>query len=214
MSLLHYSNYIKKVCYRTKTQLLCIASSVLFLGQCGKADESSVRVDSTELNSTSTLLAIDLKRIDLHLFDSQGFYLKDTLLITGGKFEGNYSRVKNDKGELKYRVSSIYTEPGEVMLITLSVNSSNKDEKGHNWVLLDKNLNKENLKSLRSLIKDEQFSPKLILKEYIIEISDYAKYRDKVSVNFEAPKVKGQYIYLCTYPGHYEYGEYGYLIVK
>jgi len=214
MRLLPFLTLISKVLHQTKWLLLCIASLILFLVQCGKTDDANVREDSMESNSPTTLLAIDLKRIDLHLFETPGYYLKDTLLITGGKFEGDYSRFESEYGDLRYKVLSIQADPGEVLLVTISASSSEKDMKVHNWVLLDKNLNKEKVKGLLTGMNDDQISRKSILNEYIIEISDDIMYGEMVSVNFEAPMTEGRYIYLCTHSEHFELGEYGYLIIE
>jgi azurin len=64
-----------------------------------------------------------------------------------------------------------------------------------------------------SMARDSDYIP-ASKKQYILAHTGLAGGGETVKVTFNAPKEPGEYLYICTFPGHYMAGMKGTLVVK
>jgi azurin len=83
----------------------------------------------------------------------------------------------------------------------------------HNFVLLAKGTNADMFVMEASMAKDKGYIPDSG-KKSILAMTGLAGKGETVEVTFDAPKEPGEYLYICTFPGHYLAGMKGKLIVK
>ncbi|HZZ72966.1 MAG TPA: DUF6797 domain-containing protein [Pirellulales bacterium] len=102
---------------------------------------------------------------------------------------------------LTYSTRTLRAKPGENVKLTFQ----NPDVVPHNWVLLKPGKLKEVGEQANRLIAD----PQAYLHQYVPENDAVLVYTDIVpggqefSIYFQAPREKGRYPYLCTFPGHW-----------
>lgn len=126
------------------------------------------------------------------------------------------ARVVKLKGtdNMRYDVTKIEAKPGEQLEIQLStVSSMSKAEMAHNFVLLAKNAPVDALVMEAAMARASDYIP-AGKKSFILANSGMAGGGETVKVTFEAPKEPGEYLYICTFPGHYMAGMKGILVVK
>ena len=81
----------------------------------------------------------------------------------------------------------------------------NPDVVPHNWVLVKPGM----LSVVGDLSNKLIADPEAVLRHYVPKSEDVLVYTDIVqpqqsmSIWFDAPRVKGRYPYLCTFPGHW-----------
>jgi azurin len=115
---------------------------------------------------------------------------------------------------LEYSVNRIEVKAGEQIDLTLeTISDLPATQMAHNWVLLKKDSNP------RSFINEgmddktnEYIDPGF--EDQIIASTKMLAGGQKETIQFKAPDEKGEYIYVCTFPGHYQAGMKGRLIVK
>jgi azurin len=82
---------------------------------------------------------------------------------------------------------------------------SNPDTVPHNWVLVRPN----SLPQVGDLANKLIADPEAVLHQYVPKSDDVLVYTDIVppqqsfTIWFNAPREKGRYPYLCTFPGHW-----------
>lgn len=115
---------------------------------------------------------------------------------------------------MKFSLTEIRAKPGETLTVTLSnVGTTPKFSMGHNWILL------KSPALVDGFLAD---APQAAATDYIPpsrrgDILAHTKLlgpKEKDSVTFQAPKVPGRYPFLCSFPGHYQVGMKGDLIVE
>lgn len=116
--------------------------------------------------------------------------------------------VGNTMSEMKYDVESISVKEGSWVRITLE-NKGIDNSMMHNIVFIDYGTRKEVASEAIKIWPSQNF---VINKDNIIAYSDVSKPGESVILEFKAPK-KGNYEFLCTYPGHAEIMR-GYFFVK
>lgn len=115
---------------------------------------------------------------------------------------------------MKFNVTSFTVKPGEVVQVWLSnVGSLPKTVMGHNWVLLKAGVDPAAYAAAAANAKEEDFEPKALAGEVIATIGLLGA-RQNGQVTFTAPSVAGDYIYLCSFPGHFQTGMRGVMTVK
>ena len=115
---------------------------------------------------------------------------------------------------MQYDVKRIEAKPGEQLEVQLSaVSNMSKQEMAHNFVLLAKNAPVDALVMEAAMARGSDYSP-ASKKSFILANSTLAGGGETVKVTFNAPKEPGEYLYLCTFPGHYLAGMKGVLVVK
>jgi azurin len=115
---------------------------------------------------------------------------------------------------MKFNVTSFSVKPGEVVYVSLSnVGTLPKTVMGHNWVLLKAGKDGAAYSSAAANAKDEDYEPKALAGDVIASIGLLGA-RQNGEVTFTAPTVAGNYVYLCSFPGHFQVGMRGIMTVK
>jgi azurin len=115
---------------------------------------------------------------------------------------------------MKFNVTSFTVKPGEVVHVWLSnVGTLPKTVMGHNWILLKAGKDGAAYSSAAANAKDEDFQPKALAGDVIASIGLLGA-RQNGDVTFTAPTVPGKYVYLCSFPAHFQVGMHGVMIVK
>jgi azurin len=125
-------------------------------------------------------------------------------------------RVVKLKGNdaMQYDVKTINAKPGEKLKVTLSTTSAMaKEMMAHNFVLLAKDAPVDQFVMEAMMARDKGYVPDSG-KKWILASTGLAGNGETVEVTFDAPKEAGEYLYICTFPGHYAAGMKGKLIVK
>jgi azurin len=143
------------------------------------------------------------------------------VLLIAGAFVGTGAeaqspRVIKLKGTdaMKYDVTKIEAKPGEQLKVQLStVSSMPKQEMAHNFVLLAKNTPVDIFVLEAAMARASNYIPQA-KKNFILAQTDLAGGGETVEVTFDAPKEPGEYLFICTFPGHYVAGMKGVLVVK
>ncbi len=116
--------------------------------------------------------------------------------------------------KMQYDVKLIDAKAGEQIKVQLTtVSNLPKTEMSHNFVLLAKGTNADNFAMMAAMARDTNYIPKGQEKSILAQTS-LAAGGETVEVTFTAPKEPGEYMYLCTFPGHYIAGMKGKLVVK
>lgn len=115
---------------------------------------------------------------------------------------------------MKFSVTNIDAKPGEKIRVVLtSVGTMPKMVMAHNWILLKKTADPQAFANAGALARDTGFIAPA-QKVNVIASTTLVGAGEKAEVTFTAPKVPGQYPYLCSFPGHYAAGMKGTLTVK
>ncbi len=116
--------------------------------------------------------------------------------------------------QLKFSVENIQATPGQKITVKLTNESKFPAvSMSHNFVLLKQSADAEVFdKAGLTHAKNGYMDPKL--KDQVIAHTSMAGGGQTVEVTFEAPIKPGEYMYICTFPGHYGAGMKGILTVK
>lgn len=118
----------------------------------------------------------------------------------------------NDK--MQFSVTKIEAKPGEQLKIELSAKGTMaKAEMAHNFILLAKTANVDAFVMAAAMARKTQHVP-AAKKADMLAYTALAGNGETVTVTFEVPKEPGEYMYICSFPGHYAAGMKGLLIVK
>jgi len=125
-------------------------------------------------------------------------------------------RVVKIKGNdaMQYDVKTINAKPGEKIKVQLTaVSAMAKEQMAHNFVLLAKDAPVDQFVMESMMARDKGYIPDSGTK-WILAHTALAGGGETVEVTFTAPKEPGEYMYICTFPGHYAAGMKGTLVVK
>ncbi len=119
--------------------------------------------------------------------------------------------------KMRYDVTAFDVAPGQKLSVTIrNVGTTPKYSMGHNFVLLDRTINTGNV---QSAFLDKASTE--ALHDYVPpdakEVLAHSKLLgpgESEVVTFNAPYVPGDYLYLCSFPGHYSQGTKGFMTVK
>lgn len=115
---------------------------------------------------------------------------------------------------MQYDVKKIEAKPGEALKIQLSsVSAMGKAEMAHNFTLLAKGAPVDAFVMEAAMARNTEYIP-AAKKDLILAHTKLAGGGETVEVVFNAPKEPGEYLYICTFPGHYLAGMKGTLVVK
>ncbi len=115
---------------------------------------------------------------------------------------------------MKFSIAEIRAKPGETLSVTLkNIGNTPKFSMGHNFVVLKKP------ELVEAFIQD---APTAATTDYIPpshkdDILAHTKLlgpKESDTVTFNAPSSPGHYPFLCSFPGHYQVGMKGELIVE
>lgn len=115
---------------------------------------------------------------------------------------------------MKFSVTEIRAKPGESLTVQLTnVGTMPKFSMGHNWVLLKPSANIETFVGEAAQAATTDYVPQN-RKPDVLAHTRLLGPKEKDSITFQAPKDAGKYPFLCSFPGHYQVGMKGDLIVE
>ena len=104
--------------------------------------------------------------------------------------------------QMKYNLSKLEVYEGQTVKLTLKhAGEMAKEVMGHNWVLLQAGVDMADFATAAMTAVDNDYIP----ADRSSDIIAYTKTiggGETVSIEFQAP-AKGNYSFLCTFPGHY-----------
>jgi azurin len=116
--------------------------------------------------------------------------------------------------DMKYSVTEIAAKPGEALRIHLTPKGTMpKVAMAHNVVILKIGTDQMAFTTAAANARATNFIPPE-LKAKVIAASALAGNGESIDFDFTAPKVRGKYPYVCTFPGHFVAGMKGTLTVK
>ena len=118
--------------------------------------------------------------------------------------------------KMRFDVTAFDAKPGQKISLTLkNVGTTPKFSMGHNFLLLDRTVNTGNVQVFLDKASTEA------AHDYVPpdakEVLAHTKLlgpNETDTVTFNAPFVPGDYLYLCSFPGHYTQGTKGFMTVK
>jgi azurin len=115
--------------------------------------------------------------------------------------------------DMKFSLATITAKPGEQLRVRLVVKGSMpKIAMAHNFVLLTKKASAVDYVTAAMQARPD-FLP-ADKKADVIAATGLAGAGETVEVTFKVPAVAGDYVYLCSFPGHFQAGMKGTLTVK
>ena len=115
---------------------------------------------------------------------------------------------------LKFSLPTITAKPGEMLTIVLRTMSVQPAHQlAHNFVLLKPTAKVDAYIMAAAMARQENYFP-ASQKVNVITATTMAAAGETAQVTFQAPEQAGSYPYVCTFPGHYNGGMKGTLIVK
>jgi azurin len=123
--------------------------------------------------------------------------------------------VQIDVGDnMKFSVAAISARPGEMLKVVLKgVGQMPKVAMGHNFALLKKGADPKKFVDASMNARDTEFIAPSV-KDQVLAATRIVGPGETAETTFAAPKQPGEYIYLCSFPGHYALGMKGTLTVK
>jgi azurin len=123
--------------------------------------------------------------------------------------------VQIDVGDdMKFLPAAIAARPGEsIKVVIRHVGKLPKVAMGHNFVLLKKGVDAKKLVEACASAADTDFiaasvTPQLLAYTRLIGPGETA------DASFTVPALRGDYVFVCTFPGHFALGMKGILAVK
>jgi azurin len=118
--------------------------------------------------------------------------------------------------KMRFDVTAFEAKPGQKVSVTIkNVGTTPKFSMGHNFVLLDRTVNTGNVQTFLDKAATEashDYVPPTA-KE-VLAHSKLLGPNETETVTFNAPFVPGEYLYICSFPGHYSQGTKGFMTVK
>jgi len=115
---------------------------------------------------------------------------------------------------MKFSVVEIRAKPGEALSVTLTnVGTTPKFSMGHNWVLVEPDTDLLAFTNAAATAAATDYKP-ADFKAKIIAYTKLLGPKEHDTVTFNAPTKPGSYPFLCSFPGHYQVGMKGVLIVE
>ena len=116
---------------------------------------------------------------------------------------------------MKFSLTEITAKPGEKLSVTLvNLGTTPKFSMGHNWVLLASGTDVPQFLLAAAEAVTADYVPAGLLKDRILASTKLLGPKERDTVTFAAPATPGRYEFLCSYPGHYQVGMRGVLIVQ
>jgi azurin len=119
--------------------------------------------------------------------------------------------------KMRYDFTAFEVSPGQKVSVTFkNIGTTPKYSMGHNFVLLDRTINTGNIQSAfldkASMEAAHDYVPPGA-KEVLAHSKLLGPGESEV-VTFNAPYIPGDYLYVCSFPGHYSQGTKGFMTVK
>jgi azurin len=116
---------------------------------------------------------------------------------------------------MKFSITEITARPGERVSVTfVNEGTTPKFSMGHNWVLLAGGTDVPALLVAAAEAVTTDYVPRGEHAPRILAASKLLGPKERDTVTFTAPTTPGRYEYICSFPGHYQVGMRGVLIVQ
>ena len=119
--------------------------------------------------------------------------------------------------KMRFDVTAFEAKPGQKIAVTIkNVGTTPKFSMGHNFVLLDRMITPANVQAAFLDKASTEASHDYVppgTKEVLAHSKLLGPGESEV-VTFNAPYIPGEYLYLCSFPGHYSQGTKGFMTVK
>jgi len=119
--------------------------------------------------------------------------------------------------KMRYDVTAFDASPGQKISVTIkNIGTTPKFSMGHNFVLLDRIINTGNIQSAFLDKASTEASHDYVptgAKEVLAHSKLLGPGESEVVI-FNAPYIPGEYLYVCSFPGHYSQGTKGVMTVK
>lgn len=172
---------------KTNTRILCLAIpalAALLLSGCGKT-ETSASASPAANRPASSQDAPNAREIEITANDA-----------------------------MKFNLIEIRAKPGEALSVTLAnLGTMPKFSMGHNWVLLAADVKLDAFANDASTAAKTDYVP-ASYKDRILAATKLLGPKQSDTVVFNAPKAPGRYPFVCSFPGHFQVGMKGELIVE
>ena len=116
---------------------------------------------------------------------------------------------------MKFSIVEIKARPGEKLSVTLvNIGTTPKFSMGHNWLLLAPGVDIQPflVKSAEAVTTD--YVPLAAYPDKILAHTKLLGPKERDTATFTAPTTPGRYEFLCSFPGHFQVGMRGVLIVE
>lgn len=115
---------------------------------------------------------------------------------------------------MKFNIVELRATPGEALAVTLkNLGTMPKFSMGHNWVLLVQGTNPEDFVAAGAEAPTTDYVPAKF-KDAIVAHTKLLGPNESDTVTFNAPTTPGRHIFLCSFPGHFQVGMKGVLIIE
>jgi azurin len=119
--------------------------------------------------------------------------------------------------KMRFDLTAFEVSPGQKVSITITnVGTTPKFSMGHNLVVLDKQITEQNIQAKfldpASTAASSDYVPPG--DKNVLAHSKLLGPNESDTITFTAPFVPGQYLYVCSFPGHYTQGTKGFMTVK
>ncbi|MFO7302909.1 MAG: plastocyanin/azurin family copper-binding protein [Acidobacteriota bacterium] len=115
---------------------------------------------------------------------------------------------------IRFNLTEIRAKAGERLSVTfVNTGTMPKFSMGHNWVLLAGGVDPEAFASDAAQAATTDYLPAARGGD-IIAATKLLGPNERDTVTFDAPSAPGRYDYLCSFPGHFQVGMRGVLIVE
>jgi azurin len=118
--------------------------------------------------------------------------------------------------KMRYDVTAFDAKPGQKISVTFkNIGTAPKASMGHNFVLLDHTITTGNVQKfldVASTNAEHDYVP--LRSKDVLAHSKLLGPNETEVVTFNAPFVVGDYLYVCSFPGHYSQGTKGVMTVK
>lgn len=179
-------------------------ASAVFLTGCGKKDQPPAPKSDTEAARAAAMTVPP---------GGAPTTVPGAATPTSSSVQGRAIEITaND--QMKFSTTEIHAKPGEALSVTLkNVGTVPKFSMGHNWVLLQSTAVVEPFIAEAPQAAATDYIPASQQKN-IIAHTKLLGPKEQDTANFKAPEKPGRYPYVCSFPGHYQVGMHGELIVE
>jgi azurin len=116
---------------------------------------------------------------------------------------------------MKFSVTEITAKPGEKLSVTLvNAGTTPKFSMGHNWVLVAAGTDMPAFLQAAAESVTTDYVPSGQQGDKILAGTKLLGPNERDTVTFTAPTTPGRYEFICSFPGHYQVGMRGVLIVQ
>jgi azurin len=118
--------------------------------------------------------------------------------------------------KMRFDVTAFDAKPGQKIKVTVkNIGTTPKFSMGHNFVMLDKSVTTGNVTKFLDAASTEAAHDYVPTgSKEVLAHSKLLGPNETDTVTFTAPFVPGEYLYLCSFPGHYSQGTKGFMTVK